>query len=455
MKRLTYLAPTGMLGGGFTEANFRAALRPELAFIGCDAGSCDGGPSYLGANRYFQSRAAVKRDLRLLTLGARSLGIPLLIGSCGGSGGDWNLQWTWEILQEIAREEDLHFKTALIHAEPPRDVLLEKWRANRFRPLDPAPPLDEDILRTSDHIVAMMGAEAYIAALAGGADVVLAGRSTDASVFAAIPLREGYDPGLCWHAAKITECGGAAVTQMDRPDGMLCTLEAGRFILEPNNPQQRCSPLSVASHALYETGNPFLMKEPGGTLDLRGARYEALSDRSVAVAGSVFRREPYTVRMEGAKLAGYQAMVIGGIRDPVLLARFDSWLGEVTTALGERVDHAFGRPMHAEYKIIQRVYGRDAVLGSHEPRRAEIGHEVGLSLTVLAASQEMATAIAGMIGHVALHHAVPEWHGLVSNLAFPLSPHVVPLGPAYRFTLNHVVELDDPLEFFPIQYEKV
>lgn len=36
-----------------------------------------------------------------------------------------------------------------------------------------------------------------------------------------------------------------------------------------------------------------------------------------------------------------------------------------------------------------------------------------------------------------------------------LSPHVVPLGAAYRFTLNHVVELDDSLEFFPIQYETV
>jgi len=455
VESIKYLSPTGMLGGGFTEAYFQAALQPGLAFIGCDSGSCDGGPSYLGANNFFQSRATIKRDLRLLLIGARSLDIPLLIGSCGGSGGDWNLNWTREILLEIAREEDLHFKVALIRSEPSREALVAKLNAGLIHGLDPAPELNETVLREADHIVAMAGAEAFLAALEGGADVVLCGRATDASIFAAIPLREGFDPGLCWHAAKILECGGAAVTAMDRPEGMLCTIDKDRFVVEPVSPEQRCSTVSVASHALYETGDPFLMKEPGGVLDLTHARYEQVDDRRVAVNGSTFRKQPYTVRLEGAKLAGYQAMTIGGIRDPVLLARFDSWLEEVIESISEGVERQFGQKLDQDYELIFRAYGRDGVLGPREPLRQQIGHEIGLMMTVLAKTQEMASAITNYAGHRALHHAVPEWSGLVSNLAFPLSPHVVALGPAYRFTLNHVAELSDPMELFDLSYETV
>ncbi|MDZ4125829.1 MAG: acyclic terpene utilization AtuA family protein, partial [Hydrogenophaga sp.] len=187
-RHIRYLSPTGILGVGFSENHFRAALSPDLAFIGCDAGSTDGGPANLGGNKPFFSRAAIKRDLRILVTGARSIQVPLLIGSCGGSGGNWNLNWVREIVREIAQEENLHFRLAVIESEPPREVLLEKYRAGKIRALDPAPALSEDVLSGADHIVAMMGAEAYVAALDGGADVVLAGRSTDAAIFAAIPV---------------------------------------------------------------------------------------------------------------------------------------------------------------------------------------------------------------------------------------------------------------------------
>src|SRR5690606_27506013 len=116
-----------VLGVGFTEEYFRHALKEDIAFIGCDAGSTDGGPANLGGNKPFFSRNAVKRDLRIMLTGARSIDVPLLIGSCGGSGGNWNLNWVWEIVQEIALEEDLHFKTAIIQSEPDRELLVRKY----------------------------------------------------------------------------------------------------------------------------------------------------------------------------------------------------------------------------------------------------------------------------------------------------------------------------------------
>jgi len=453
-RHIRYLSPTGILGVGFSENHFRAALSPDLAFIGCDAGSTDGGPANLGGNKPFFSRAAIKRDLRILVTGARSVNVPLLIGSCGGSGGNWNLNWVREIVLEIAQEESLHFRLAVIESEPPRDVLLKKYREGKIRALDPAPPINEDVLTGADHIVAMMGAEAYVAALNGGADVVLAGRSTDAAIFAAIPVARGFPAGLCWHAAKIMECGGAAVVTMEKPEGMICTVADDHFTLEPVSPTQQCSPLSVAAHALYETADPYRMLEPGGEMDLTGAQYEAVNDRVVRVSGSQFRPMPYTVKLEGASLIGYRAMVLGGVRDPVILEQFDSWFDGLKDHIAENVEAVYGPTIRDQYQIHYKLYGKSGVMGEREPFPERIGNEIGVLMVTLAKTQEVAYAIAGQAAHMVLHHSVPQWQGLLSNLAFPIAPHFWNLGEAYQFVLNHVVELDDPLELHPIRYEE-
>ncbi|RDK06581.1 acyclic terpene utilization AtuA family protein [Cupriavidus lacunae] len=454
-RQIRYLSPTGVLGVGFSEDHFRAALSPDLAFIGCDAGSTDGGPANLGGNKPFFSRAAVKRDLRILITGVRSIDVPLLIGSCGGSGGNWNLNWVREIVREIAQEEGLRFRVAIIESEPPRELLLRKYREGKIRALDPAPPLDEEVLQEADHIVAMMGAEAYVAALEGGADVVLAGRSTDAAIFAAIPVARGFPAGLAWHAAKIMECGGASVVKMDKPEGMICTITDEHFTLEPVSPTQQCSPLSVAAHALYETADPYRMLEPGGEMDLTEAKYEAVTDRMVRVTGSRFHPRPYTVKLEGARKIGYRAMVLGGVRDPVILEQFEGWFDGLKAHIAENVEGVFGPSIRGQYRIDYKIYGKNGVLGDREPYPERIGNEVGLLMVSLAQTQEVAYAIAGQAAHMVLHHSVPQWEGLLSNLAFPIAPHFWSLGEAYQFVLNHVVELDHPLELHPIRYEEV
>src|SRR5699024_8236110 len=95
-----------------------------------------------------------------------------------------------------------------------------KFEDGKITPLDPAPEITTDTLRDTHRIVAMMGPEPFQEAVTNGADVVLAGRASDAGLMAAIPLMKGIHPGLAWHAAKIVECGGAAVTQMIKPEGM-------------------------------------------------------------------------------------------------------------------------------------------------------------------------------------------------------------------------------------------
>ena len=86
-------------------------------FIAADAGSTDGGPDALATGKCHFSRPAVKRDIRLMLQAGRTAGVPVIIGSAGSAGGDLNVQWTVDIVKEIAREEDLHFNMAVIHAE--------------------------------------------------------------------------------------------------------------------------------------------------------------------------------------------------------------------------------------------------------------------------------------------------------------------------------------------------
>ena len=318
MDEIRALAPTGMLGSGYYEKSLLNAMEWEPHFIACDAGSTDGGPDALATGKCHFSRPAVKRDVRLMLMAARRAGIPLIIGSAGSGGGDLNLKWTLDIVTEIAREEDLHFPMGVIHSEQDREYLKSKLREGKIRPLKPAPPFDEETINRSIHVVGMMGAEPIARVLDEGAEVVIAGRSSDTSLFAAIPLARGFREGPVWHTAKILECGAACVAFRRAPDCMFATIRQDHFVVEPPGEELWCTPQSVASHTLYENADPFHLYECSGMLDTSNAQYEAVSDRAVKVSGSEWvPAETYTVKLEGVEMAGCQSVVIGSIRDPI------------------------------------------------------------------------------------------------------------------------------------------
>lgn len=455
MDEIRAFSPTGMLGSGYPEASLVRAMAWKPHFIGCDSGSTDGGPYFLGTGTSMFSRQAVKRDMRLMLLATRQADIPLLIGSAGMGGGEPNLQWALDVLTEIAAEEDLHFPLAVIHAEQDKGYLKAKLRAGKTRPLWPSGPLTEAAIDRATRIVGMMGHEPYVRALEEGARVILAGRSSDTSIFAALPLMHGARPEVVWHAAKILECGAAAVAIRKSPDGMFAWLRDDHFVVEPPNPEYWCTPQSVASHTLYENADPFLLHEPSGLLDTTAATYEAASERAVRVGGGRFTpAERYSVKLEAAEEAGYQAVFVGAVRDPIIIRQLDSWLEVVRTKVRERIQAAFGLGLDRDYTLATRVYGRDAVMGRLEPEPRP-GHEVCIFFEVTTGSQPLATAIAESVSHIALHAPVPEWHGLITGLALPYSPSVLQRGLVYRFSLNHLVEPADPYEMFPIEIVKV
>jgi hypothetical protein len=450
------LAATGVLGAGFKVESLNRGIALEPTFIACDAGSTDSGPAYLGSGKPKLSREACARDLRLLLKARDALRVPLIIGSCGTSGRDVGVDWMAQLAREIAGEERLHFKAALIKSDQSKAYLKRRLAEHRIRPLFPAPPISEQVIESS-HVVGMMGTEPIQAALAAGADVVLAGRASDSALYAAIPLTLGADPGLSWHAAKTLECG-AACAVVPAAECMFASIRDDHFDIEPLDLNARCTPQTIAAHTLYENSNPFLLTEPSGVIDTERAEYQALSDRLVRVTGSRFREATqYTVKLEGSQLVGYQTVVTGGIRDPYIIRALDTLLPKARAFFDARIADLFpGQLTSKDYDISYRIYGRDAVMGRLEPERnSATAYEVGVLITITAPTQELANKIATFVSHVSAHLPVPEYHGIISSIAYPFSPPELPRGAVYRFSLNHVVAPDDPYEMFRTEFVEV
>lgn len=446
------VSASGILGYGFPEASLQAALARKPHMIGVDGGSSDPGPHYLGSGKTLNSRLAMQRDLSLLLRGAIANGIPMMVGTCGGAGGDPHLDACAEIIRDIAREHGLSFRMALIRAEQPQGFLLEQLHAGRIRPLGNAPALRGEDIVSAERIVGMMGPEPYRAALAAGAQVILGGRGTDPAPWVALAMHHGLPPAPAWYAGKMLECAcNAAIPK--KHDCLLVTVGEDYVEAEPLNPELRCTPMSVAVQALHENASPIIRVEPGGIVDTTDCRLEPLTDRVVRITGMRWEPQPYTIKLEGARRVGYSAITIAATRDPGLIGQFDSFLDFVRGSTATKA-LALGIPPEA-YQLVVRVYGRSGVMGTWEPRQDAQPVELPLIAEVVAATQETANAVLALARVTLLHSDFPGRMCREGNMAFPFSPSDIERGAVYEFMLQHVLAIDDPLRMFPISYEQV
>jgi hypothetical protein len=442
--RMTVLAPEGMLGYGIPVSSMEAGLARDPDVLAVDAGSTDPGPYYLGAGVPYTSRRAVKRDLTMMLEAAHARRIPVLIGSAGGGGGRPHVEWLMEVYREICRERRYRFRTATIQAEIDKMWLEAKVARGQVTPLDLSTPLTAETIETATRIVAQMGDEPFQKALDLGAEVVIAGRACDASVIAALPIRAGFDRALAIHMGKILECGGAAAYPRHGSDSLLGVIDRESFTVEPPNPDKICSVASVAAHSLYERSDPYRLALPGGAIDLTATTFEQATPRAVRVRGTRFVPAPYTLKLEGVRRAGYRTITVAGMRDPILISQIDAYLENVRN----RVREVYGTE---GYRLLFHVYGRDGVMGALETAKEIRSHELGLVIEVVADDPETSAAILALSRSAALHSTYPGRKAIAGNLAFPFSPSDLRAGEAFEFSVHHLVEVDDPLEVFPVE----
>jgi hypothetical protein len=449
---LKILTPVGMLGYGIPEDHFWRGVDLGLDAIIVDSGSTDPGPYQLGLGTMLVTREAYVRDMSLLLRACAERKIQLYVSSAGGPGIDTHVDDMIDIIREISAAKGYRFRLAAIYSSVERGIIHSRLDEGRITECGPAGDLTHDAIDQATHIVAQMGAEPYARVLQErpDIDIIVSGRSYDPAPYAGLCMRHGIDPGVYWHMGKIVECGANCAEPKGRV--IVATVRKDSFDLEPMNPAERCTPASVAAHTLYEKTRPDLLFGPGGMLDLRGARYEALDERRVRVSGSIFvPSEKYSVKLEGAATIGYRTIFIGGIRDPILIGQLDAFLDGVR----KRTTATYPELASGEAQMIFHVYGRNGVMGELEPLKHVVPHEVGILGEVTAQSQELANAICSSARITVLHMPYPGQLATAGNFAIPLNPPENPIGPVCKFTVYHLMEIDSAEELFPIRYLEI
>lgn len=444
------IVPCGSLGAGVDAAEIAWGLSRGAQAIATDAGSTDSGAAYLAVGKSKNNRGSVKRDLAILMKAQAEAGIPILIGTSGQAGGDLNLDWTRDIALEIAAELGMNPRIALLRSEQSRETVKGLNGEGRVRPLPPLGALDDATVDACDHIVAVMGVEPFLAALEGGADIVLGGRTTDPAVIASFPIWKGAPWGPAWHAGKTAECGAQCAEEREG-SGVLLTIRADGFEVEPLSQRNHCTVHSVSAHMLYENTDPFRLTEPGGIVDVTDARYEQSSDRAVTVTGSRWEPRPYTMKLEGAGGGRYQTLMLVGVQDPDVLVDIDGFHDRMLDALYQRTRRSIPADELGEFHISLRMYGWNAVTGRSPAPDTTPPPEIGILFVATAATQDLANAIAQACNAYFFHYPAVMDKELPSY-GFAFTPADVPRGPIFEFKLNHVVEVTNPMELVRLEW---
>lgn len=442
------LGASGQLGYGIPAKSFAEGLARKPDLIGADMGSIDIGPTYLGKGEMATAPESTRRDLRRVLRAARDLDVPLVIGSAGSAGAAPHLEATVAMLRDIAQTDGLHFRLAVIPADIPRPYLLDAAHSGRIDSFDDMPALADTDITDAAHIVGQMGMGPFRTALEADVDVIVAGRACDTAIFASLPALLGFPVGLAMHMAKIIECGSLCCVPGGR-DPILAELDHDGFVLESMNPDRRATPTSVAAHSLYEQSDPFTVIEPDGALDLAAARYDAVDDRRTRVSGARWRDSTQaTIKLEGALKIGERAVLLCGSADPRFIAQCKELLPKVADVVRDLVCE--DRPQ--DYTLRFRVYGIDGVRMVVPENEAPPG-EVFIMGECIAPTRDRASEVVRTCKQFLLHYGYPGRLSTAGNIAFPFTPPEVSLGPAYRFNVYHLLQVDDPDALFPVRVE--
>lgn len=445
------LIPAGALGLGYDRAALERGVANQPDIIAIDGGSTDSGPSYLGRGVSKYSRASTKVEWRELMQARAKAGVPLVIGTAGTCGADDAVDWLFDITREIALEEGMQVKVATLKSGQPKERVKAALGDGRLHALPAAPDVNEAIVDDCTNIVALAGVEQVAAALATGADIVIAGRTTDTAIIAALPVVRGDHAGAAWHGAKVGECGALATTQPN--SGVIqIDFDASGFTIEPMAADAAATPYTVSAHMLYENSDPFILHEPGGHLDVTRSEYEALDGRRVRVEGSKWVPGRYTVKLEGARIVGYQTVGLAVVRERRYVQHVREWAADIEAKVRDKIVARMGLAPDA-FSVEIRLIGMDATLGALENRH-DIPVEVGILGILTCPTAEQAAEAGKILNPYLLHHPLTEDEPM-PTFAFPFSPAEMQRGALYEFCLNHVMELDDPLAAFVLETHEV
>ncbi|TIC90152.1 hypothetical protein CH35J_012168 [Colletotrichum higginsianum] len=436
------VTPVGCMGYGFDEnivAQELAQLAPSRTptAIILDAGSTDSGPEKLALGTMTCPRSAYVKDLTKLLRLVHAFQVPLIFSSAGGDGADEHVRLMEEIIQEISAEETnqhYSFKTVSIFSSIDKSVILERLGAGRITGCGACVPvLTEEDVTDSPRVVAQIGPEPFIDAMEATPDfdVIIGGRAYDPApyvAFSVYQLRQQHPDlspeqleslqGGLLHMGKIMECGGQCSTP--KSHGAVATVYAdGTFDVRPMAPGSRCTPVSVAAHSLYENTRPDILRGPG------------VLSTSIGPATSSSETDELSLKLEAARVLGYRSIVMGSIRDHILVQQLDSFLVSVKGYVKQQHPGIPG-----DWDLDFHVYGRG------QSTRAGPG-EVFLVAEAIAPTQQLATGLVSTARVAMIHGPYPGQKATSGNLAFGIAGKLeIETGPCAQFSVYHLMDLE-------------
>ncbi len=445
MQSTKIICPNGHLGfAPLKTASFWIGVEASPDFIACDSGSDDVGPGPLGSDTSTSPLAWQTHDLEQMLLAARELGVPMVIGSAGDTGTNSRVDLFVSIIKELAQKHRIaKFKIGYFYSEVDKEYLRSKM--NNDSPvtgLDERPELTEEQLDATDRIVGMAGVHPFKVLLDQGADVIIGGRSSDSAIFAAAAMSRGHSESDAYYLGKVLECASFCAEPYGGKETVMGEVKSGEVLVTAMNPAQQCTVASVAGHAMYERANPYHEFVAGGMLDMTNCNYEQISEKTTRITGQeFFPADQVRVKLEGAGKVGERFIGIAGIRDPYTVANVDKVIEWAKIQVREK----FG---DTGYELHYNIYGKNGVMGDLEPIKEHASHELCVVVQAVAPTVEMAEEIC-MTGTRQMFYArLENVKGTAGSVSFVLD-EVVQTSPAYVWTLNHTVAVDDPLELFP------
>ncbi|MFZ5631671.1 MAG: acyclic terpene utilization AtuA family protein [Bacillota bacterium] len=445
-RTLRFLCPNGHLGfAPIKTGSFYRGVETRPDFILADSGSCDIGPVPLGEDISTSPLQWQKHDLEHMLLASRNLGVPMLIGSAGDTGTNSRVDLYIEIIKELAQKHKIpKFRLGYFYSEVGRDYLGQKIKDGKtIQGLDGRPDLALEDIGKTYRVVAVAGIHPYMRLLEMGADVIIGGRSSDIAIFAAPAIMAGFPEDLSYYLGKVLECASFCAEPYGGKESVIGTISEEDVKVTAMHPEQRCTVASVAGHAMYERANPFYEYVCGGMLDMTECKYEQFDEKTTRITGPKFvPAEQLRVKLEGAGKVGERCIGIAGVRDPYTIRNIDRVIQWARDQAKER----FGG---TDFQLHYHVYGKNGVMGDLEPVKEIRSHELCVIVEGVAPTREMAEEVT-MIGTRQIFYArLPEVKGTAGSAAFVVD-EVLRATPAYIWTVNHTVPVDDPMELFPV-----
>lgn len=429
------------------EGSFWIGAETKPDYYCCDSGSDDIGPVPLGADKCASHPEWQKHDLELMLIASRKQGVPMIIGSAGDTGSNSRVDMYVEFIKELAKKNNLKdFKIAYFYSEVDKGYIRNKMEnGSIIEGLDGRENLTLAELDKTDRIVAVAGVHPFIKALEMGADVIIGGRSSDAAVFASAAIYEGFPENIAYYCGKVLECASFCAEPYGAKETVVGTITKDDVKVTAMNPGQRCTPASVAGHAMYERTNPYYEYFAGGMLDMSECNYTQFDEKTCLITGPKFIpiNGKVKVKLEGSGKVGERYLGMAGIRDPYTIQNIDKVIEWAKSQVEERFKGQ-------EYDLSYRIFGKNGVMGELEPIKETKSHELLIVVEGVAATAKAAEEIT-MIGMRQIFYArLPEVKGTAGTAAFVLD-EVIKVSPAYEWTLDHTVEVDDPMELFDVQ----